>query len=58
MWYQALDLEFGAFGAENFTKVTFLMDDSFKNVMKDNLYQCIFIEPGAYHTCVTSISPS
>ena len=55
-WYQGLNIEFNAFSVANFSRVTFLMDDFFKSVVRDDLYHCIFIAAGAYLAYVTFMS--
>ena len=45
-WYKDLHLEFGAFSVNNFEKVMFLMDDSYRDVIRYRHYRCIFFRYG------------
>jgi glucan biosynthesis protein len=47
-WYKGLNLEFGAFGTDKFSKVMFLMDSAYRKTVKDRFYKCIFFAVGKY----------
>ncbi len=47
-WYKGLNLEFGAFGTDKFSKVIFLMDSYYRKIVKDRFYKCIFFAVGKY----------
>ncbi len=47
-WYKGLNLEFGAFGTDKFSKVMFLMDSAYRRTVKDRFYKCLFFAVGKY----------
>jgi hypothetical protein len=45
-WYKHFNLEFNAFSVNNFSKVMFMMDDVYNNIIQDGFYNCIFFRFG------------
>jgi hypothetical protein len=45
-WYKEYHLEFDVFSTQNFSKVIFLMDQIYSNIIQDGLYQCLFFKYG------------
>jgi len=43
-WYKHFNLEFNAFSVNNFSKVMFIMDDAYTNIIQDGFYKCIFFK--------------
>ncbi|CAF4139090.1 unnamed protein product, partial [Rotaria sp. Silwood1] len=42
-WYKGLNLEFNAFGVNEFGKVMFLMDAYYAKIVQDGFYKCVFV---------------